>query len=238
MSYFKDDDSDNDANIDSREEDAREEDVEEEVVGGNEAEENDEIDDDEEEEEGLADDSDDDEENYDNIQHGGDDSDDSSSPTTSPLKRKVPITIGSTRMHSEDSDLDTDDEEDYLQRFDQELNQNYLEKSHPECILQNYDEILILTTIVRNATGIIIDPLHKSIPFLTKYEKARILGQRAKQLNSGATPFVKIPENIIDGYLIAELELREKRIPFIIRRPLPNGGSEFWHVKDLENISF
>ena len=73
---------------------------------------------------------------------------------------------------------------------------------------------------------------------VTKYEKSRILGQRAKQINSGAYPFVKVPENVIDGYIIAELELKQQRIPFIIRRPLPNGGSEYWKVKDLEDISF
>jgi DNA-directed RNA polymerase I, II, and III subunit RPABC2 len=90
--------------------------------------------------------------------------------------------------------------------------------------------------LVKN--GIIIDDLHKTIPYLTKYEKARILGLRAKQINSGASVFVSVPEKVIDGYLIAELELQEKRIPFIIRRPLPNGGSEYWSIKDLENISF
>ena len=95
-----------------------------------------------------------------------------------------------------------------------------------------------MTKIVRGKNGIIIDDLHKTIPYLTKYEKARILGQRAKQINSGATAFVKVPEKVIDGYLIAELELQEKRVPFIIRRPLPNGGSEYWKVSDLENISF
>ena len=55
---------------------------------------------------------------------------------------------------------------------------------------------------------------------------------------SGANPFIKVPENIIDGYIIAEMELKEKLIPFIIRRPLPNGTSEYWNIKDLENISF
>ena len=104
--------------------------------------------------------------------------------------------------------------------------------------MHNYDEILAMTKVVRDKTGIIIDDLHKTIPFLTKYEKARILGQRAKQINSGATVFFKVPEKVIDGYLIAELELIEKRVPFIIRRPLPNGGSEYWSIKDLENISF
>ena len=118
------------------------------------------------------------------------------------------------------------------------MDENYVLNFHPESILQNYDEILSMTKTVRNAAGIIIDDLHKTIPFLTKYEKSRILGQRAKQINSGAYPFVKVPENVIDGYIIAEIELKEKRIPFIIRRPMPNGGSEYWKIKDLEDISF
>ena len=133
---------------------------------------------------------------------------------------------------------DDDDGEQYLQKFDQAVNENYILNFHPESILQNYDEILSMTKVVRNSDGIIIDKLHRTIPFLTKYEKARILGQRAKQINSGAYPFVKVPENVIDGYIIAELELKQKRIPFIIRRPLPNGGSEYWKVHDLEDISF
>ena len=137
-----------------------------------------------------------------------------------------------------DDEDDDDDGEQYLQKFDQSVNDNYIMTFHPESILQNYDEILSMTKVVRDSNGIIIDKLHRTIPYLTKYEKARILGQRAKQINSGAYPFVKVPENVIDGYIIAELELKQKRIPFIIRRPLPNGGSEYWKVQDLEDISF
>ena len=95
-----------------------------------------------------------------------------------------------------------------------------------------------MTKVVRNSDNIIIDPLHKTIPFLTKYERARILGQRAKQIESGSKPFVHVPENVVDSYIIAELELQQKRIPFIIRRPLPNGGCEYWNLKDLEMILF
>ena len=95
-----------------------------------------------------------------------------------------------------------------------------------------------MTRVVRDNNNIIIDPLHKTIPFLTKYEKARIIGQRAKQIESGAKPFIKVPESVIDSYIIAELELQQKIIPFIIRRPLPGGGSEYWNLKDLEIISF
>ena len=138
----------------------------------------------------------------------------------------------------DDEDDDDDDGEQYLQKFEQSVNDNYILNYHPESVLHNYNEILSMTNVVRNNDGIIIDNLHRTIPCLTKYEKARILGQRAKQINSGAYPFVKVPENVIDGYIIAEMELKQKRIPFIIRRPLPNGGSEYWKVQDLEDISF
>ena len=138
----------------------------------------------------------------------------------------------------DDEDDEDDDGEQYLQKFDQSVNDNYILNFHPESVLQNYNEILSMTNVVRNSDGIIIDDLHRTIPYLTKYEKARILGQRAKQINSGHHTFVKVPENVIDGYIIAEMELKLKRIPFIIRRPLPNGGSEYWKIQDLENISF
>jgi DNA-directed RNA polymerase I, II, and III subunit RPABC2 len=155
-------------------------------------------------------------------------------------KKKIPTKqVYKKTLDDEDTDEDDDDDgELYLQKFDQSIHNNYLLKYHPESTLQNYDEILSMTNVVRDKNGIIVDDLHKTIPYLTKYERARILGQRAKQINSGATPFVKVPENVIDGYLIAELELKQKRIPFIIRRPLPNGGSEYWSIRDLEDISF
>jgi DNA-directed RNA polymerase I, II, and III subunit RPABC2 len=142
-------------------------------------------------------------------------------------------------VYLEDEEDDDDETgELYLKKFDKEINDNYLLNFHPECALHNYDEVLALSKVIRDKFGIIVDDLHKTVPFITKYERARVLGQRAKQINSGASVFVKVPENVLDGYLIAELELIEKRIPFIIRRPLPNGGSEYWSIKDLENISF
>lgn len=129
-----------------------------------------------------------------------------------------------------------DDLDNKFKKFDRELRNDYLVNFHPESLVQNYDEIYNLARVVRDANGNIIDELHKTLPFLTKYEKTRILGQRAKQINDGATPFVKVPEGVIDGYLIAIKELEEKKIPFIIRRPLPNRGSEYWHLEDLQVI--
>jgi|688.fasta_scaffold1867638_2 DNA-directed RNA polymerase I, II, and III subunit RPABC2 len=72
----------------------------------------------------------------------------------------------------------------------------------------------------------------RTIPFLTKYEKARIIGKRAMQISKGSPPLVEIGnlENPID---IAKKELMERKIPFIIRRPLPDGSYEDWRVDEL-----
>ena len=138
----------------------------------------------------------------------------------------------------DDDDDDEEVNEAYLQKFNADINKQYLVDFHPEAMIHNYDEINALTTVVRDEQNNIIDKLHRTLPYLTKYERARVLGQRAKQINSGAKSFVKIPENVIDGYLIAELELSQKRVPFIIRRPIPGGACEYWKLKDLEIIGF
>lgn len=72
----------------------------------------------------------------------------------------------------------------------------------------------------------------RTIPFLTKYEKARIIGKRAMQISKGSPPLVEIGdlESPID---IARKELMERKIPFIIRRPLPDGSYEDWRVDEL-----
>lgn len=142
---------------------------------------------------------------------------------------------GDTDDENDDDDDEEDDEDEaYLQKFDKDVRSQFLEEFHPEALSHNYDEIKNLAKVTRNKNGNIIDPLHKTLPILTKYEKTRILGQRAKQLNAGAKSFVPIKEGIIDGYLIALKELELKKIPFIIKRPIPNGGFEYWHISDLE----
>ncbi len=153
-----------------------------------------------------------------------------------PIKRANKIS--KQLMNDYDDDDDDDDDDNYLQKFDNDIIKNYVNDFHPECLNHNYDEISKLSIVVRNKENIIVDSLHRTIPYLTKYEKARILGQRAKQIETGSKPLVKIPENIVDSYIIAELELREKKIPFIIRRPIPGGSCEYWNLKDLEMIAF
>jgi DNA-directed RNA polymerase I, II, and III subunit RPABC2 len=130
------------------------------------------------------------------------------------------------------------DDEDALNKLESGIQRDTLIDYHPEIRQSNYDEILTLSSVTRNKKGIIIDPLHKTVPFLTKYERARILGLRAKQLAHGADPLIEVPEQMIRGETIAVEELRQGRLPYIIRRPLPHGGNEYWKVADLEMLQF
>ena len=134
------------------------------------------------------------------------------------------------------NDDDEDDDDKDLHKFDHETKKNYIATFHPECLSFNHEETETLSRVVRDETGRIVDPLHKTLPFLTKYEKTRILGIRTKQINEGAKPYLDVNPTIIDGYIIAQLELEHKKLPFIIRRPIPNGGSELWKLQDLEII--
>jgi DNA-directed RNA polymerase I, II, and III subunit RPABC2 len=137
---------------------------------------------------------------------------------------------------TENDDNDSDDGNNYLRKFETEMHENYIASYHQEMMHLNNAEVSALARVVRNADGAIVDVMHKTMPFLTKYEKTRILGQRAKQLNQGAQPMIPVDKKIIDGYLIAQLELQQKVLPFIIRRPLPGGKSEYWRLADLEII--
>ena len=134
----------------------------------------------------------------------------------------------------EKTEDDSDEEDEDFKKFEQDIKKDILLDFHPQIKQISHKEMLTLCKIVRNKNGQIIDSLHKTVPFLTKFEKARIIGLRAKQINNGCEPFVDVPPNMIEGLTIAEKELQEKNVPFIIRRPLPNGASEYWKVNDLE----
>lgn len=68
--------------------------------------------------------------------------------------------------------------------------------------------------------------------YLTKYERARILGTRALQLSMNAPPMVEL-EGETDPLQIAMKELRERKIPLVIRRFLPDGSFEDWSLDEL-----
>ena len=70
-------------------------------------------------------------------------------------------------------------------------------------------------------------------PYLTKYEKARVLGARALQISRNAPVMIDLEPGEWDPLEIAEKELRARKIPFIIRRYLPNNTYEDWKVSEL-----
>ena len=90
--------------------------------------------------------------------------------------------------------------------------------------------------IIRNRQVIIKDLHHKPVeitnkdglivigpPTLTRFEKARIMGARALQLSLGAPVFIEIPKNATTSLEIAMEELKQRVIPIVIKRTLPNG---------------
>ena len=90
--------------------------------------------------------------------------------------------------------------------------------------------------IIRNRKVITKDVEHKPVeiinknglvvtgpPTLTRFEKARIMGARALQLSLGAPVFIEIPKNATTSLEIAMEELKQRVIPIVIKRTLPNG---------------
>ena len=72
-----------------------------------------------------------------------------------------------------------------------------------------------------------------TMPYMTKFEKAKLLGVRAEMIASGDKPMVEIVGKVNNAYEIALMELKQKKIPLIIRRTLPNGKIEDWRVEEL-----
>ena len=78
-----------------------------------------------------------------------------------------------------------------------------------------------------------LDKHHVTYPFLTNYERTKCISFRASQISNGAKPYILVPEGVTDAYMIAKMELEAKRLPFILRRPLPDGNFEVWRLSDL-----
>ena len=134
-------------------------------------------------------------------------------------------------LSSSDDELSEDEETDIIENY---IEKDVFKQYHPTIVQINNQELQMLIKVKRNEFGQIEDENHTTIPILTRYEKAKIIGLRAKQINSGSELFIDAPANIIDGITLAEMELKEKKIPFIIRRPLPDGKNEYWDINDLD----
>lgn len=68
--------------------------------------------------------------------------------------------------------------------------------------------------------------------YLSKYERARILGERARALSAGASPRVTVAPGA-DPLAVAERELCEGVLDIVLRRKMPNGTESCVDVKEL-----
>jgi DNA-directed RNA polymerase I, II, and III subunit RPABC2 len=138
-------------------------------------------------------------------------------------------------MADDDADFVAGGEEEVVDDIDTGVDtsgDSNLLKHHPECVIDFAEsvapKILLLASPPLNK-----DPNHRSAPFLTQYEKTKIIGLRANMLSQHARPYIDVPEHVTDVAEIARMELAQRRLPFLIRRPMPDGTHEYWRLSDL-----
>lgn len=68
---------------------------------------------------------------------------------------------------------------------------------------------------------------------LTKYEKAKIISNRAEQIQRNAPIYVDVDRKKMSPIDIAIKELDERKLPFMIQRKLPNGLVEYFRLDDM-----
>lgn len=78
----------------------------------------------------------------------------------------------------------------------------------------------------------------KTTNYITKYEYTSLRGKRLQQLASGCAPFVYVDMTKIKSIEdIFNEEFKQRRLPFIICREMPNNDTEYWQIKDLSDLS-
>ena len=136
-----------------------------------------------------------------------------------------------------EDDIDKFDEEDEVEQDDDDELIDEIELKNEN---DNEDEIDCFYDIVEQneVNNIQNNDVPKedriTMPFLTKYERVRVLGTRAKQISLGAKILVKNVDLTTKTPIeIAKIELNYGIIPFKIRRALPNGKIEEWKLSEL-----
>jgi DNA-directed RNA polymerase I, II, and III subunit RPABC2 len=130
--------------------------------------------------------------------------------------------------------LAEDDDDEHIDETELK-NENENENENEDIIDCFYD---FEQNEVNNIQNIQINDVPKedriTMPYLTKYERVRVLGTRAKQISLGAKILVKNVDLTTKSPIeIAKIELGLGIIPFKIRRPLPNGKVEEWKISEL-----
>ena len=119
--------------------------------------------------------------------------------------------------------------DDYTSALSDEENITYDDEYETTDILvsKNNEDIIEIMKNYKN-----YKKKYKTNPVITKYEKTKVLSERASQINEGSPIFIPNPELYDNAYDIAVTEYNEKKIPFIIKRPYGN-TNEYWKLNDL-----
>ena len=130
-------------------------------------------------------------------------------------------------------DIDEADEDIHITEDEDEKNTIKQEEDEDGDILLNFEpEIIDYSLIDEEDINIIVES-KTTKPFLTKYEKVKLLAFRTNQIARGAKPMIKIQYNM-SSKNIAKAELNERVIPLLLLRPIPNGKAELWNIRELE----
>jgi DNA-directed RNA polymerase subunit K/omega len=118
-------------------------------------------------------------------------------------------------------DVDDDDVEEYIES---DSDDDIIIEDH---INNNIEDINVFNKNYDN-----LKKNNKTSKYLSKYEITKILSKRCEQLESGCLPLIDNYEIYNNVYDIALKELKEKKIPFILKRNI-NNKYEYWKLEDL-----
>ena len=163
-----------------------------------------------------------------------------------------------TNTNKTDKDIDSEDQSNSIEENDTQSVDDSVEKAielfrkvreggNADLTEKEIAEIDKECEIIRNRKIITKNLEHESTeitgkngqivtgpPTLTRFERARIMGARALQLSLGAPVFIEIPENATSSLEIAMEELKQRVIPIVIKRTLPNGDYQHLPIDQFE----
>lgn len=120
----------------------------------------------------------------------------------------------------------SDHEDDDFEGYDEEMLDDDIDKDNID------DEVEGGVAILDKPAESVTNAKRITSPYMTKYERARVLGTRALQISMNAPVMVEL-EGETDPLQIAMKELKAKKIPIVVRRYLPDGSFEDWRIEEL-----
>ncbi len=129
----------------------------------------------------------------------------------------------------DNDNLGEEGEDDFFN--DDAINDDEIDNPEDDKLADPHSKVLNYSQIIE-----LVNKPKKTLPFMTKYEYTRIIGVRIEQLSRGAKPNIST-KGLYSIREIAEEELRQRKTPFIIKRPLPNNTFEYWKIEEFEKVN-